>query len=73
LQWKRDFYVWAMLGGGGCSVWIDSVPDGIRFEMDLPRFINDITLGRPSIEASPLHDSVDRAGAGRGDRFEREA
>ncbi|KAK0749040.1 hypothetical protein B0T18DRAFT_96611 [Schizothecium vesticola] len=45
LQWERDFYVWAMVGDGGCSVWIDSVPDEMRFDIDLPRFINDITPG----------------------------
>lgn len=29
LQWKRDFYVWAMVGDGGCSGPIDGVLDGI--------------------------------------------
>jgi len=42
LQWKRD---WVCLGDGGRCVWIDSVPEGMRVDVDLPRFINDITPG----------------------------
>lgn len=63
LQWKRDFDVWAMVGDGGCSGWIDGVPDGMRVDIDigLPRFNNDITVGEVFIEASSLRDSVDRA------------